>query len=103
MTFDADALDRRIREGITRPGLDGADPDWWSRWRQHLAARSAPAWFYEASTAPAFFRDRWPALTQRWIAAADGQLNDLVTHPRPLMSDGEERVEHFFNEVVILL
>lgn len=72
------ALDREFRQAVALPGVSADDPRWWDRWHVHIASRLAPQWFYDADTAPGWFREHWPALTDCWVRKAESLLADLV-------------------------
>ncbi|MDA0710927.1 MAG: hypothetical protein O3B73_12030, partial [bacterium] len=67
-------LDLRFRKSTVLPGIPADHPDWWTFWHAHLLGRAKPNWFYSATTSPEWFSHHWPALTGRWIEAADEQL-----------------------------
>ena len=77
-TYDWQALERDFQQATDLPGATPGDAHWWERWHRHVAERPAPTWFYEPDSAPQWFGTRWPALTRRWVEAAEGLLTDLT-------------------------
>ena len=78
LEYDWLSLEREFRAATDLPGASPAAGDWWEHWHRHVGTRPSPGWFYEPGTAPQWFGTHWPALTQRWIEAAEGLLADLT-------------------------
>lgn len=77
-SYDWSALETDFQQATPLAGTTPGAEDWWTRWHQHVATRESPQWFYEPDRAPDWFSTHWPALSQRWIEAADDVVTDLV-------------------------